>query len=54
MNFAERRVESIPALLQDVIEHFVAMQVMTMKPDSCIIDIYNEVTTCGIMCNDFK
>ncbi|XP_034922091.1 RNA demethylase ALKBH10B isoform X1 [Populus alba] len=38
----ERRVESIPALLQDVIEHFVAMQVMTMKPDSCIIDIYNE------------
>ncbi|KAG6764343.1 hypothetical protein POTOM_031809 [Populus tomentosa] len=38
----ERRLESIPALLQDVIEHFVAMQVMTMKPDSCIIDIYNE------------
>ncbi|KAG5240557.1 RNA demethylase ALKBH10B [Salix suchowensis] len=36
------RVESIPALLQDVIERFVGMQVMTMKPDSCIIDIYNE------------
>ncbi|KAJ6351101.1 hypothetical protein OIU78_007097 [Salix suchowensis] len=38
----DRRVESIPALLQDVIERFVGMQVMTMKPDSCIIDIYNE------------
>ncbi|CAK7326855.1 unnamed protein product [Dovyalis caffra] len=37
-----RRVEPIPALLQDIIGRLVGMQVMTMKPDSCIIDIYNE------------
>uniref|UniRef100_A0A5B6ZM95 Hydroxyproline-rich glycoprotein family protein n=1 Tax=Davidia involucrata TaxID=16924 RepID=A0A5B6ZM95_DAVIN len=38
----DRRVESIPGLLQDVIERLVGMQVMTVKPDSCIIDIFNE------------
>ncbi|XP_039023664.1 RNA demethylase ALKBH10B-like isoform X1 [Hibiscus syriacus] len=38
----ERRVEAIPYLLQDVIERLVALQVITSKPDSCIIDIYNE------------
>jgi hypothetical protein len=41
-------------MLQEVIDHLVGMQVMTVKPDSCIIDIYNEVTNSGIMCNDFK
>ncbi|EEF34858.1 RNA demethylase ALKBH10B [Ricinus communis] len=38
----DRKIESIPTLLQEVIERFVSMQIMTMKPDSCIIDIYNE------------
>lgn len=42
-NFADRRTESIPSLLQDVIERLVGMQIMTVKPDSCIIDFYNEV-----------
>ncbi|KAK2635491.1 hypothetical protein Ddye_030283 [Dipteronia dyeriana] len=38
----DRRIESIPALLQDVIHRLVGMQIMTTKPDSCIIDVYNE------------
>ncbi|KAJ9135672.1 hypothetical protein P3X46_032825 [Hevea brasiliensis] len=38
----DRRIESIPTLLQDVIDRIVSMQIITMKPDSCIIDIYNE------------
>lgn len=38
----DRRVESIPTMLQDVIERFVNMQIVAVKPDSCIIDIYNE------------
>uniref|UniRef100_A0A2P2M4Z0 Uncharacterized protein n=1 Tax=Rhizophora mucronata TaxID=61149 RepID=A0A2P2M4Z0_RHIMU len=38
----ERRIEAFPALLQDIIDRWVDMQVMTVKPDSCIIDIYNE------------
>ncbi|KAE8690936.1 Detected protein of confused Function [Hibiscus syriacus] len=38
----ERRVEAIPSLLQDVIERLVTLQVITSKPDSCIIDVYNE------------
>ncbi|XP_028106160.1 RNA demethylase ALKBH10B-like isoform X1 [Camellia sinensis] len=42
MKFADRKMESIPGLLQDVIERLVGMQVMTVKPDSCIIDIFNE------------
>ena len=42
-NFADRGTESIPSLLQDVIERLVGMQIMTVKPDSCIIDFYNEV-----------
>ncbi|KAH7570818.1 hypothetical protein JRO89_XS05G0198800 [Xanthoceras sorbifolium] len=37
-----RRIESIPSLLQDVIDRLVGMQIMTTKPDSCIIDVYNE------------
>ncbi|GFY91104.1 hypothetical protein Acr_07g0013000 [Actinidia rufa] len=35
-------LEAIPRLLQDVIEHLAGLQVMTVKPDSCIIDVYNE------------
>ncbi|KAL7260184.1 hypothetical protein ACSBR1_005950 [Camellia fascicularis] len=38
----DRRIESIPGLLQDVIERLAGMEVMTVKPDSCIIDIFNE------------
>ncbi|XP_022776546.1 uncharacterized protein LOC111318141 [Durio zibethinus] len=38
----DRRVEAIPALLQDAIELLVDLQVITAKPDSCIIDFYNE------------
>lgn len=38
----DRRTESIPSLLQDVIGHLVGSQVLTVKPDACIIDFYNE------------
>ncbi|XWS34362.1 hypothetical protein CRYUN_Cryun21dG0032800 [Craigia yunnanensis] len=38
----DQRIEAIPALLQDVIERLVDLQIMTAKPDSCIIDVYNE------------
>ncbi|XP_057478007.1 RNA demethylase ALKBH10B-like isoform X2 [Actinidia eriantha] len=38
----DRRIEAIPSLLQDVIEHLAGLQVMTVKPDSCIIDVFNE------------
>ncbi|XP_022978263.1 uncharacterized protein LOC111478296 isoform X1 [Cucurbita maxima] len=38
----DRRIESIPSLLQDLIDCLVWEQVMTVKPDSCIIDFYNE------------
>ncbi|PON60835.1 Alpha-ketoglutarate-dependent dioxygenase AlkB-like [Parasponia andersonii] len=38
----DRRIEAIPPLLQGVIERLLAMQVTTVKPDSCIIDFYNE------------
>ncbi|KAK7399896.1 hypothetical protein VNO78_11091 [Psophocarpus tetragonolobus] len=35
-------VEPIPSLFQDIIERLVSLQVMTMKPDCCIVDFYNE------------
>ncbi|XP_031399823.1 RNA demethylase ALKBH10B isoform X2 [Punica granatum] len=38
----DRRIEAIPALLQGVIERIVGMNITTLKPDSCIIDFYNE------------
>ncbi|XAR63712.1 hypothetical protein NMG60_11023748 [Bertholletia excelsa] len=38
----DRRTESIPGLLQDVIERLVSMQIISAKSDSCIIDIFNE------------
>lgn len=40
--FKDRRVEPIPTFMQDAIDNLVASQVMTVKPDSCIIDVYNE------------
>ncbi|XVF85550.1 hypothetical protein PTKIN_Ptkin17bG0126200 [Pterospermum kingtungense] len=39
----DRGIEAIPALLQDAIERLVNLQVVAAKPDSCIIDVYNEV-----------
>ncbi|XP_030453726.1 RNA demethylase ALKBH10B isoform X3 [Syzygium oleosum] len=41
-NVGISRDRTIPALLQDVIERVVGMQIMTVKPDSCIIDFFNE------------
>ncbi|XP_065856257.1 RNA demethylase ALKBH10B [Euphorbia lathyris] len=41
-NSKDRKSESIPTLLEDVIERFVGTQIMTVKPDACVIDIYNE------------
>ncbi|KAK7319156.1 hypothetical protein RJT34_03874 [Clitoria ternatea] len=38
----DMNVESIPSLFQDIIERMVSSQVMTVKPDSCIVDFYNE------------
>lgn len=38
----DRKIDLIPGLFQDVIERLLAMQVVTAKPDSCIIDIFNE------------
>ncbi|CAI9296613.1 unnamed protein product [Lactuca saligna] len=38
----DRKIEPIPSLFQDFIERLMAMQILTVKPDSCIIDIYNE------------
>ncbi|RHN78122.1 putative alpha-ketoglutarate-dependent dioxygenase AlkB [Medicago truncatula] len=35
-------IESIPSLLQDIIERMTASQVMTVKPDASIVDFYNE------------
>lgn len=43
MKYVDRKIEPIPSLLQDVIDRLVGMHVMTVKPDSCIIDVYNEV-----------
>ncbi|KAJ9554042.1 hypothetical protein OSB04_018087 [Centaurea solstitialis] len=37
-----RKIEPIPSLFQEFIERLTAMQVLSVKPDSCIIDIYNE------------
>ncbi|KDO60855.1 hypothetical protein CISIN_1g006789mg [Citrus sinensis] len=38
----DRRIEPIPSLLQDVIDRLVGLQIMTVKPDSCIVDVFNE------------
>ncbi|KAK1314091.1 hypothetical protein QJS10_CPA06g02312 [Acorus calamus] len=38
----ERKVEAIPSFLQDIIDRLANSQVMSVKPDSCIIDFYNE------------
>ncbi|GMH27448.1 hypothetical protein Nepgr_029291 [Nepenthes gracilis] len=38
----DRRIQSIPGLLQDVIDCLVNKQVIPLRPDSCIIDVFNE------------
>ncbi|XP_019171318.1 PREDICTED: uncharacterized protein LOC109166877 [Ipomoea nil] len=38
----DRKIEPIPALLQDLIESLMSKQVFSVKPDSCMIDIFNE------------
>ncbi|CAN1312669.1 RNA demethylase ALKBH10B [Linum perenne] len=38
----DRRIESIPPLLQDVVDRLVGKNIVTTKPDCCIIDIFNE------------
>ncbi|CAK9176619.1 unnamed protein product [Ilex paraguariensis] len=40
--YKDRRLEPIPGFMQDVIERLIAMQIVTVKPDSCIIDIFKE------------
>ncbi|XP_058078170.1 RNA demethylase ALKBH10B-like [Magnolia sinica] len=40
--FKGKKVEPIPSLLQDAINQFLRLQVTTLKPDSCIIDFFNE------------
>ena len=43
LNLADKNVEPIPSLFQDIIERMISSQVMTVKPDACIVDFYNEV-----------
>ncbi|KAF1876422.1 hypothetical protein Lal_00029770 [Lupinus albus] len=38
----DKNVEPIPSLFQDIIHRMVSSQVMTVKPDACIIDFFNE------------
>lgn len=40
--FTDQNTLPIPQLLQDVIDSLVSTQVLTVKPDSCIIDVFNE------------
>ncbi|PHT81332.1 hypothetical protein T459_14347 [Capsicum annuum] len=42
IEFADRKTEAIPGLFQDVIDRLSAMQVLSTKPDACVIDIFNE------------
>ncbi|KAG1342702.1 RNA demethylase ALKBH10B [Cocos nucifera] len=38
----ERKVEGIPNLVQDVFDRLVQLQIITVKPDFCTIDFFNE------------
>ncbi|KAL4586466.1 hypothetical protein LXL04_011102 [Taraxacum kok-saghyz] len=38
----DRKLEPIPDLFEDVINRLISSQILTVKPDTCIIDIYNE------------
>ncbi|KAK2453575.1 RNA demethylase ALKBH10B [Trifolium repens] len=41
-SFKDKNFESIPSLFQDIVERMAASKVMTVKPDACIVDFYNE------------
>jgi len=45
LNLTDKKVESIPSLFQDIIERLAASQVMTVKPDACVVDFFNEVAS---------
>ncbi|KAJ6805448.1 uncharacterized protein M6B38_180535 [Iris pallida] len=38
----ESKVEPLPSLLRDVLDRFVQLQVLTVKPDFCVVDFFNE------------
>ncbi|KAJ8476295.1 hypothetical protein OPV22_020022 [Ensete ventricosum] len=38
----EKKVEAIPSVLQDMLHSLVQLQVLPVKPDFCIIDLFNE------------
>ncbi|RAL48058.1 hypothetical protein DM860_017849 [Cuscuta australis] len=38
----DRKIEPIPVLLQDIIDSLTSKHVFSVKPDSCMIDIFNE------------
>ncbi|XP_019463831.1 PREDICTED: uncharacterized protein LOC109362473 isoform X1 [Lupinus angustifolius] len=38
----DKNIEPIPSLFQDIIHRMVSSQVMTVKPDACIVDFFNE------------
>lgn len=40
--YKDRKTEAIPGLFQDVIDRLSAMQALSVKPDACVIDIFNE------------
>ncbi|XP_068664060.1 RNA demethylase ALKBH10B-like isoform X2 [Aristolochia californica] len=40
--YKDRKLEAIPNLLQDVIDRLLQLQIVSMKPNSCIIDFFNE------------
>ncbi|MCD7449248.1 hypothetical protein HAX54_050686 [Datura stramonium] len=42
LTYKDRKTEAIPGLFQDVIDRLSAMQVLSVKPDACVIDIFNE------------
>uniref|UniRef100_A0A1D1YIG2 Uncharacterized protein n=1 Tax=Anthurium amnicola TaxID=1678845 RepID=A0A1D1YIG2_9ARAE len=41
-NVVERRVAPIPDALQDILDQLVKLQIMTFKPDFCVVDFFNE------------
>lgn len=43
--YADQRIEPIPSFLSDIIESFVSKKIIPVKPDSCIIDFFNEIKT---------
>lgn len=45
LKFSDRKIEPIPSLFQEFIERLMTMEVLKVKPDSCVIDIYNEVSS---------